>query len=156
MGSTVGADSVSIHPFGRLMQRKPTHIPRINFSNREKIKARLIDAIEYGSNENNIDLRGLEQIVEIGQTRAIAYAIHRLASILQSSRHQNVTLKELIDTVEEELSKGENGGRLDYLFNSGGYEDDDGPTGPNNFSRPRIQEIIGALNRLRNIHFALC
>jgi len=86
-----------------------------------------------------LDLRGVEQIVDISQTRAIGHAIH-----LASERFMDgsATLREVVDDLEAFFD--EHG--LDALdpFHRGEHH-------PGNFARPRRHEIAAAINRLRTV-----
>ena len=98
-----------------------------------KIDARSVDAVVYG--HEVIDLNGVEQLVDVSQTRAIGYALH-----LASSRSMKGGLQAVVQG-------------LDKLFDDAGLDGLDpyhqGERHPGNFARPRTFEIAAALNRLR-------
>ena len=91
----------------------------------------------YGS--DSIDLRYLDQLVEISQTRAVGHAIY-LAN--QSIMSASATLQDVVEDLE--LFFDQKG--LDALdpFYREEYH-------PGNFSRPRKYEIAAAINRLRSL-----
>lgn len=102
-----------------------------------RIDARGRDRLLFGDQE--IDLRGVEQILDPSQTRAIGYALHLAATQLL---HDDPTLRELLERIEAWLaSEG-----LDALepFHRPG-------THPGELARPRRLEIAAAINRLRTL-----
>ena len=86
-----------------------------------------------------IDLLGVEQLVDVSQTRAIGQVLHLAATRLMDGVR---TMKEVMDGIERLLD--EEG--LDVLspFSSSGRH-------PGIFARPRRFEIGAALNRLRTV-----
>lgn len=100
-----------------------------------KIEARSVDAIAYG--HEVIDVSGVEQLVDISQTRAIGYALH-----LASRRSMKGGLQAVVQGLVE-------------LFDDAGLDGLDpyhqGERHPGNFARPRAFEIAAALNRLRTL-----
>ncbi len=102
-----------------------------------KIDAKALDLILFGSEP--IDLRCVEQLVDLSQTRAIGYAIHLATRRFMDGK---ATLSEVVHAVERFLD--ENG--LDALdpFRRGARH-------PGNFARPRKYEIAAAINRLRTV-----
>jgi predicted ABC-class ATPase len=102
-----------------------------------KIEAKAVDLLLFG--ETAIDLRAVEQIVDISQTRAIGYALHCAAERLMDGRR---TVREVLDELER-------------LFEREGLEVLDpfrrGDAHPGNFARPRRYEVAAALNRLRTV-----
>jgi predicted ABC-class ATPase len=102
-----------------------------------KIDAKAIDLLFFGT--ERIDLRGLEQLVDLSQTRAVGYAIELARERLMG---EGATLAEVMDAVEKILD--EEG--LDVLdpFRRGERH-------PGKFARPRRFEIGAALNRLRTL-----
>jgi predicted ABC-class ATPase len=102
-----------------------------------KIDAKAVDLIVFGSDP--IDLRGIEQLVDLSQTRAVGYAVHLAATRFMDGK---ATLREVTEAVERLLgSKG-----LECLapFRRGDEH-------PGNFARPRRHEIAAAINRLRTV-----
>lgn len=111
-------------------------IPRGEVNN--KVVARRLDTISFG--EENLDLGGLEQLVEVSQVRAIVDVMQWLlkSRVLDGKR----TVSEILDLVDAEI---EHGG-LDAIasFSHSG-----------NLVIPRRFEIAGALNRLRSAKFTI-
>ena len=86
--------------------------------------------------EEMLDLSGIEQLVEIGQTNAISMAVEAFAKRMKSSaRWHNVTFETALRMLDEEMTMG----GLDVL---GGNKRGD-------MSRPRVMELAAALNRYR-------
>ncbi|NJN66487.1 MAG: ABC-ATPase domain-containing protein [Chloroflexaceae bacterium] len=102
-----------------------------------KIDARALDLVLFGNDP--IDLRGVEQIVDLSQTRAIGYAIHLATEKFMDGR---ATLNEVVDMVEQFFDRH----GLDELdpFHRKEHH-------PGNFARPRRHEIAAAINRLRTV-----
>jgi predicted ABC-class ATPase len=102
-----------------------------------KIEAKAVDLLLFG--ETAIDLRAVEQIVDLSQTRAIGYALHCAAERLMDGRR---TVREVLDELDQLLDRE----GLDVLdpFRRGEEH-------PGNFARPRRYEIAAALNRLRTV-----
>ncbi|CAM9223865.1 unnamed protein product [Pylaiella littoralis] len=101
------------------------------FISRGKVVARAKDKIQYG--DVDIDLAGVEQLVETSQTRAVADAVDMLA---RSAMTRRFPMAELLDFLEAEMNtKG-----LDALV-------------PGAFiakhARPRRFEVAAAINRYR-------
>lgn len=102
-----------------------------------KIDAKGPDQILFGT--DMIDLRGVEQIVDLSQTRAIGMAIHLAASRFVDGK---VPLKELLERVDADLDrKGLD--TLDPFHRNERH--------PGSFARPRKYEIAAAINRLRPV-----
>jgi len=102
-----------------------------------KIDAKAVDRILFGTEP--IDLRCVEQLVDLSQTRAIGYAIHLAAERFMDGR---ASLREVVDALETFFDR--NG--LDALdpFRRGERH-------PGDFARPRKYEIAAAINRLRTV-----
>lgn len=98
-----------------------------------KIDARGTDQLGFGA--ERVDLRGLEQLVDPSQVRAIGFLLVRARSFMGRS----VPLAEVLDRVERFLDDPDEGG-LDALVPRGA-----------NLARPRRYELAGALNRLRSL-----
>ena len=100
-----------------------------------KIEARSVDVIAFG--HEVIDVSGVEQLVDVSQTRAIGYALH-----LASRRLMKGGLQAVVQSLVE-------------LFDDAGLDGLDpyhqGERHPGNFARPRAFEIAAALNRLRTL-----
>ncbi|MDX1648329.1 MAG: ABC-ATPase domain-containing protein [Myxococcota bacterium] len=96
-----------------------------------KIEARSTDQLGFGT--ERVELRGLEQLVDPSQTRAIG---HLLVAAKERFMGPGVSLPEVLDRLEAFLDEG----GLDRLVPRGA-----------NLARPRRFEIAGALNRLRSL-----
>lgn len=95
---------------------------------RVKIRALARGELLFGS--QTLDLRGLEQLVDPGQTRAIGHLMARL-----HERALEAPLAELLDLLERELEA------------RGLHDLDPAPE----LARPRRFELAGAINRLRSL-----
>jgi predicted ABC-class ATPase len=102
-----------------------------------KIIARSLDELVFG--QENIDLIGVEQLMDRSQARAIGHILHLAATNLMDGVR---TIKEVIDCVETLIDR--QGLDVLSLFRVSGRH-------PGNFSRPRIFEVVAALNRLRTV-----
>jgi predicted ABC-class ATPase len=101
------------------------------------ISARGLDRIDFGRSQ--IDLRGVEQLVDASQTRAIAVAIQLAATRWMDGRR---TLCAVLDELEQLLdARGLD--ELDPYHRPGCH--------PGNYARPRRFEIAAAINRLRTL-----
>jgi len=101
------------------------------------IGARGLDRIEFG--RSDIDLRGVEQLVDASQTRAIASAIQLTATRWMDDQR---TLHAVLDELEQLLdTRGLD--ELDPFYRPGRH--------PGNYARPRRFEIAAAINRLRTL-----
>ena len=102
-----------------------------------KIDAKSVDAIVFG--HEVIDVSGIEQLVDVSQTRAVGFALH-LASrrFLDGQMGVKAVVQSLVRLLTE--------AGLDVLdpFCKDGHH-------PGNFARPRTLEIAAALNRLRTL-----
>jgi predicted ABC-class ATPase len=102
-----------------------------------KLDARGVNSLVYGTTV--VDLRGLEQLLDPSQTRAIGHAIH-LAT--QRFMRRALTLAQVLD-------------ELDRLFDAEGLdplaEFASPDEHPGNFARPRRHELAGVINRLRSL-----
>jgi len=117
-------------PFGTVAVRKP--VPR-TFTSEGRTVARGLKKIQWGDNMD-LDLLGVEQLVEMGQTRAIADSIRVGQSQFMDGQR---SLAELLDWIEKEIeSKG-----LDFL-NPGQFI--------GNLTQVRRFELCAAINRLRS------
>jgi hypothetical protein len=96
-----------------------------------------VDLLLFGS--ERIDLRGLEQLVDASQTRAVGYAIELARERFMG---EGATLAQVMDAVERALDE-EGLEALDPFRR--------GERHPGNFARPRRFEIGAALNRLRTL-----
>ncbi|CAN0527791.1 unnamed protein product, partial [Ectocarpus sp. 12 AP-2014] len=101
------------------------------YASRGKVVARSKDKIQYG--DVDIDLGGVEQLVETSQTRAVADALDMLA---RSAMARKLPVKDLLDFLEAEMdAKG-----LDALM-PGAFMA--------KYARPRRFEVAAAINRYR-------
>ncbi|MGH2541864.1 MAG: ABC-ATPase domain-containing protein [Ardenticatenaceae bacterium] len=102
-----------------------------------KIDAKAVDLILFGTEP--INLRGVEQLVDWSQSRAVGYAIH-----LATERFMDGTLslREVVEAVERFFDRH----GLDSLdpFHRDAHH-------PGDFARPRRYEIAAAINRLRTV-----
>ncbi len=102
-----------------------------------KISTRGCDEIVYGTTE--IDLRGVEQLFDASQTRAVAAAIHHAATTIMNEK------KTLAATLDE----------LDAFFDRQGLDPLDPfhrpGQHPGSLARPRRFEIAAAINRMRSL-----
>jgi predicted ABC-class ATPase len=101
------------------------------------IDARGLEAIDYGT--TRIDLRGVEQLVDTSQTRAVGLAIHLASERFMDGR---ATLAEVLDAIEA-LLDGSGLDVLDPFYRPGQH--------PGDLARPRRFEIAAAINRLRTV-----
>jgi predicted ABC-class ATPase len=102
-----------------------------------KIDAKALDHILFGSDA--IDLRSVEQLVDLSQTRAVGDAIHLAAERFMDGE---ATLHQVIGRLEEFFDRR----GLDELnpFHRAEHH-------PGNYARPRRFEIAAAINRLRTV-----
>lgn len=102
-----------------------------------KIDAKGLDQILYGS--ELIDLRGVDQLVDLSQTRAAGLAAHLASRRFMDGK---TPLKAVLREV-------------DAFFDEEGLDALDpyhrGERHPGSFARPRIYEIAAAVNRLRAV-----
>ncbi len=103
-----------------------------------KIDAKGQDMLLFGSDP--IELRSVEQLVDLSKTRAIGYAIYRAS---QQYMDGNTTLREVLASLEAFFEEENGLDRLDPFRR--------GEQHPGNFARPRIYEIAAAINRLRTV-----
>ncbi len=119
--------------FGNIIPRRP--LPE-SFNPRRggkiKIEAKGLKTIIFGYQA--IDLSALEQLLDIGQTRAIGHAINYYATNHLKNSH---SLKEGLDKTMADIEKY----GLDIVL----------PYRVGNLVRPRIEELAGAINRLRSL-----
>ncbi|RLB11309.1 MAG: ATPase, partial [Deltaproteobacteria bacterium] len=101
-----------------------------------KIDVKDLDKIVYG--KETIELRGVEQIVDLNQTRAIGMAIYLASKRFMDNKS---TLKEVLKDLDDCINKK----GLDILDPF--YKEE---KHPGSFARPRIFEIAAAINRLRS------
>ena len=125
------------------LERGPDRIPQADSFDPSrgrrdvKIDAKAIDQIHFG--DSAIDLRGVEQLVDRSQTRAVGNAIH-LAT--ERFAKDGATLGEII-------------AQLEAFFDAHGLDELDpfhrSDQHPGNLARPRGFEIAAAINRMRTL-----
>ena len=93
------------------------------------IEARGVDTLLYGQHE--IDMSKVEQLIDIGQTRAIGLIIHYYANHLDKAESLAEGLMRALGEVEEQ--------GLDILS----------PWKTGTLARPRLHEVAAAINRMR-------
>lgn len=122
--------------FGTLTSRVPTTAGFDPQKGRKtKVDAKGLHTIVFG--HHSIDLDYLEQLVDTGQTRAIADAIlYSLRNYVDGKR----TLKKIIDLVVDDINKK----GLDILSPFHGQY-------PGDYTLPRRFELAAAINRLRTL-----
>jgi len=102
-----------------------------------RIDVRDLSTLRYGREE--VELRGLEQLVDPSQTRAVGFALHLAAGAWMDGE---TPLAGVLDALERHLD--EHGlDVLDPRHRPGRH--------PGALARPRRFEIAGALNRLRSL-----
>ena len=101
---------------------------------RDKVKARDLYEIAFG--KETIDLSHVEQLVDPGQTRAIAVILRRMGAYADGRR----SLREVLDAIMEEVARR----GLDAIAGRQGEH-------PGQLARPRRYEIAAAINRYRNL-----
>ncbi|MCP4654243.1 MAG: isopentenyl-diphosphate delta-isomerase, partial [bacterium] len=101
---------------------------------RVKVQARDLDALVFGRSE--VDLRAVEQLVDPSQVRAIGWLMTRLADSGDARLDPVVELERLLERLD-----GKGWDRLT------GHPDGD-------LVRPRLQETLAALSRLRGVGLA--
>ena len=139
------------HATGRRMESRPSLKWQLNRTpapdsfdpsrgrKQVKVDAKSRDQILFGS--HMIDLRGVEQLVDFSQTRAVGFAIHLAASRFMDGER---SLKEILDQLDAHLDT--NGlDLLDPFHRSERH--------PGSLARPRKFEIASAINRLRAARF---
>lgn len=109
-------------------------------TNKIKIEAKDRDHIIYGN--EIIDLRGVEQVVDVSQARAIGMAIYQARRLMDNRKSLKKVLKQLDELIEKEGLD-----ILDPFYKPSRH--------PGSFSRPRIFEIAAAMNRIRSAIFTI-
>jgi predicted ABC-class ATPase len=102
-----------------------------------KIDAKAVDHVLYG--REDVDLRGVEQLVDLSQTRSAALAIHLAVERFMDGAR---TLREVLERVEAFLDEEGLDG-LDPFHRPEHH--------PGNLARPRALEIAAAINRMRSL-----
>jgi len=109
--------------------------------NKIKIDAKDIDRIVYG--KETIELKGVDQIVDISQARAIGMAIYLCSKRFMDNRRP---LREILKEFEMLIDR-EGLDILDPHYRKERH--------PGSLARPRIFEIVAAMNRLRSARFKI-
>lgn len=131
------------HPIGNIAQRAadPNSIDPSR-GRKQKVDARGREQLVFGSDD--VDLRCLDQLADISQTRATGQALRLLGERFFDGR---TTLGPALDQLEDMLDA--NGlEALNPFSRDGGRE---GGPHPGRLARPRRHEIAAALNRLRSL-----
>lgn len=130
------------HPTGRVLE-SGDHFPRVagrtpdprsvdpRRKGRVRVRSRGLHAIQFGSQD--IDLSGIEQLVDESQTRAVGDIL------VYAKKYLGGPLREVLARIEEDLE--ERG--LDAISPFDGH--------PGEYARPRMMEVAAALNRLRSL-----
>ena len=113
--------------FGNIATRYPVG-EVFRFGN--KVAVRSKTTLSYG--DTDIDLSGLEQIVTVSQTQALASILQKIPSL----SGENISLHDIVNILEN----GFQNKRLDEL-DEGSFN--------GSLAKPRIFEIAGAINRFR-------
>ncbi|MDI6706456.1 MAG: ABC-ATPase domain-containing protein [Bacillota bacterium] len=120
--------------FGSITERKL--LPESHRGNSAKIKVKGIDTILYDRTE--IDLSLLEQLVDFSQTSAIGNILGYMGKYIDGKR----TLREVLERILKDIDEY----GLDVISPFKGH--------PGDMALPRIYEIAGTLNRMRNARFS--
>ena len=116
--------------FGPLNQRR-IQLPQFDTGRKPaKVKAQRLATLTIG--QEDIDLRGIEQLIESDQTRAIAYAI-----LTWQQQHRSHLLKDLLDDIMDWVKRRE----FDALT----------PYPMADLSEFRRHELAAIINRLRHL-----
>ncbi len=134
-GRQVEVDQPLAAPAGRLVD--PGSLDPSRGRREVKIDARGTEEIVFGT--STIDLRGVEQVVDSSQLRAIGLALHLLARRFLDGR---TPLPRALDLLEELLDR-EGLDVLDPFHRPGRH--------PGRLARPRRHEVAAALSRLRGL-----
>ena len=145
---TVQAQTIAIdHPtrrfveggerFGQITARCPIRrsISARSGQHEVKIDVKGVSKILYGDSE--MDLSSVDQLVDVGQTRCVADAVYYGVSNYLKDLESNVTVKELVDRIDKDISKK----GLDVLS----------PFIRGDYARARRFEIGAGANRLRSL-----
>ena len=105
-----------------------------------KIDVKALNHVAFG--HDAIDLSGVEQLVDVSQTRAVGYAIQLL---VQRTTRSQFRIADAVAMVDEIFTQ-EGLDCLDPYYKPGHH--------PGNFARPRPYEIAAAINRLRSVRLS--
>lgn len=104
----------------------------------ERVKIKTLGRDEFSIAKNNVELRGVEQLKDEEQTRALGYALKALEeTYFNGSR----TLAQAVDALEQQMERG----GLESFFGHGEIAA--------SLARPRRQEIFACVNRYRGLAF---
>lgn len=104
----------------------------------ERVKIKTLGRDEFSIAKNNVELRGVEQLKDEEQTRALGYALKELEeTYFNGSR----TLAQAVDALEQQMERG----GLESFFGHGEIAA--------SLARPRRQEIFACVNRYRGLTF---
>ncbi len=115
---------------------RPRVLSTTTFNTRErvKIKPRGLDQISY--NKMEINLRELDQLIDVNQTNALCFMLQYITQHLVDGKK---TLPEIVNKLYQDISmKG-----LDVISPYNGH--------PGNMALPRKHELAGTLNRFRKL-----
>ncbi len=110
--------------------------PDMQLRREERLKIKTFGKTGFSIAKRDVELRGLEQLKEEEQTRALGYCLEYLQNNLFDGRK---TLVQTVDMLEAELEKK----GLEALFGRGEVSAF--------LARPRRQEIFGCVNRYRGL-----
>ena len=135
---------IEFRNFGDISERFPVPQTIDARANRGTIKMKIQDKFKIGFGRNDIDLSSVAQIVEKGQTKAIAKCLVYLAQNICRNGQNSVCMREIMNELDKNVLNG-----LDKLNNvqNAMYSNDLSP----DLVRPRKYEIVAALNRLRTL-----
>lgn len=128
IASKAGTKMISDVSFGVVPHRFPVGAA---FTPTNKVAVRSVAMISYGDIE--IDLTGLEQLVNKSQTTAISFALQLLSRIASK---QQLSVRDICTQLDKTIDNNGLDALADGIFHGG-------------FARPRSFEIAGAINRLR-------
>lgn len=120
--------------FGKVTERKL--LPEGFKGKRVKIKVKGMDTILY--DRIAVDLSYVEQLVDYSQTSAIAEILSYMGKYLDGKK----TLREILAQILSDIDRE----GLDVISSFEGH--------PGDLARPRIYEIAGTINRMRNARFS--
>ncbi|GMH39200.1 hypothetical protein BSKO_07098 [Bryopsis sp. KO-2023] len=141
IANEIGVSSAAAYagvPYGNVPRRSPTSV----YSEAPKISVRNATTISFGD-ELQLDLAGVEQLVEISQTRAISDTLRYIKSQVEGGKFRGRSMAEIADQIDREMDA--QGMDAVASFRKAG-----------NLARPRRFEIIAALNRLRSVRMQPC
>jgi predicted ABC-class ATPase len=104
-----------------------------------KIDAKAVDRVLFGTDV--IDLRGVEQLIDVSQSRAVGLAIHLAAKRFMDGKKSLQKVLKALDRYLEEKGLDP----LDPFYRTEKH--------PGSLARPRKFEIAAAINRLRTARF---